>query len=56
MSIQEDIDSLKSRLAKAELDRDTWQRAGQQEKFLSAYFLVEALEIQLNERLRESIR
>ena len=53
MTFEQDIDAMKQRLAKAESDRDTWQRAGEQEKFLATYFLVEALELQLEERLRQ---
>lgn len=49
MTFQEDIDSLKSRIAKAESDRETWRVAGPEEKYLEAYFLVEALELQLDE-------
>lgn len=54
MTFEQDIDAIKHRLAKAESDRDTWQRTGEQEKFLAAYFLVEALELQLDERLRQA--
>jgi hypothetical protein len=51
MTFQEDIDTIRNRLAKAESDRDAWQAAGLKEKYLEAYFMVEALELQLNERL-----
>ena len=53
MAFQEDIDAIKNRIAKAESDRDTWRRAGSQEKYLAAYFMVEALESQLDQRLRD---
>ena len=53
MTFQEDIDSINKRLAKAESDRDTWKGAGEQEKYLAAYFLAEALERQLDELLRQ---
>jgi len=53
MAFQEDIDAIKNRIAKAESDRDTWRRAGSQEKYLAAYFMVEALELQLDELRRE---
>ena len=49
MATQQDIDTLKRRIAKAESDRDTWKAAGQQEKYLAAYFLVDALDLQLTD-------
>ena len=52
MTIQQDIDSLKGRISKAEYERDAWRGAGLQEQYLAAYVLVEALEIQLWEKLR----
>jgi hypothetical protein len=52
MTFQEDIDAIRNRIAKAEFERDTWRVAGLQEKYLAAYFRVEALELQLDERLR----
>ena len=55
MTFQDDIDSLKSRIAKAESDRDAWRVAGREEKHLEAYFMVEALELQLGERLRRRV-
>lgn len=56
MSWHEDIDALKSRIAKAESERDTWRVAGVREKYLAAYFMVEALELQLDQRLRQTER
>jgi hypothetical protein len=53
MTIQEDISALRDRMAKAESDRDVWRAAGQEEKYLEAYFLLEALELQLDLRLRQ---
>ena len=53
MTLQEEIASLKGRIAKAESDRNTWRAAGQEEKYLEAYFMVEALEMQLAERQRQ---
>jgi hypothetical protein len=52
MSIREEITALQARIAKAQSERDTWQGSGMQEKYLEAYSLVEALEVQL-ERLRQ---
>jgi hypothetical protein len=48
----EDTVSFRNRIAKAESDRDAWRVAGNEEKYLEAYFLVEALELQLDEHLR----
>lgn len=52
MTFQEDIEAIKRRIAEAECKRDTWRAAGLEEKYLAAYFAVEALELQLDERLR----
>lgn len=53
MTFQHDIAAIRDRLAKAEADRDAWRAAGLQEKYLEAYGLVEMLERQLDERLRQ---
>ena len=53
MTFQEDIDAIKRRIAKAESARETWRAAGEKEKYLEAYFMVEALELQLDQRLRQ---
>jgi hypothetical protein len=42
------VDGLKARIAKASSDRDAWRLAGREEQFLEAYFMVEALEPQLD--------
>ena len=52
MTFEEDIDSFRRRIAEAEIRRDAWRVAGREEKYLAAYFMVEALEHQLDERLR----
>ena len=52
MTIREEISAIQARIAKAQAERDTWQSSGMQEKYLEAYSLVEALELQL-ERLRQ---
>jgi len=52
MTFEEDIDSFKGHIAKAESERDAWRLAGREDKYLEAYFTVEALELQLDERLR----
>jgi hypothetical protein len=38
MTFQEDIDSFKGRIARAESERDAWRVAGREEKYLEAYF------------------
>jgi hypothetical protein len=53
MTTPEDVDVLKTRLARALSERDTWRAAGLQEQYLEAYSMVEALELQLKERLRQ---
>jgi predicted RNase H-like nuclease (RuvC/YqgF family) len=55
MSSQEDIAAMQIRIAKAESERDSWRVSGMQEKYLEAYSMVEALELQL-ERLRQAAR
>jgi hypothetical protein len=45
MMFNDDIEALGKRLAKAVSDRDTWRAAGAEEKYLAAYFAVEALEL-----------
>ncbi len=52
MSKQDDIEALKRHIALAEEERDALQRAGQEEDYLQAYSMVEALELQLEARLR----
>ena len=47
MTKQQDLDALKARLVKALSERDAWLAAGVQEKYLEAYSMVEALELQL---------
>ena len=56
MTLEDDIQALRNRLAKAEADRETWRAAGLQDRYLAAYFAVEALELQLDKRLREQPR
>lgn len=52
MTFKDEISALRSRIAKAETERDTWRTTGLQEKYLESYSQVEALELQL-ERLRQ---
>jgi hypothetical protein len=53
LAFQEDIDAIKGRIARAESARDAWHATGDKERYLEAYFMVEALELQLNQRLRQ---
>jgi hypothetical protein len=55
MTFREDIATLEARIAKAESERDGWRVAGMQEKYLEAYSMVEALELQL-ELLQRAVR
>lgn len=48
MSRHEEFDALKQRMARAESDRDAWRSAGMQEKYEEAYFLVEAIQSQID--------
>jgi hypothetical protein len=52
MTFQQEIDAFKLRIAQAEARRDGWRAAGDREKYLEAYFMVEAMELLLDERLR----
>ena len=48
MSSREDIAAIQVRIAKAESERDSCRGSGTQEKYLEAYSMVEALELQLD--------
>ena len=48
MSTQDDIAALEVRIAIAEAERDAWRGSGLQERYLEAYSMVEALELQLD--------
>jgi hypothetical protein len=48
MTIEEEIEALQARIDKVRRDRDAWRVCGPEEKFLEAYFLVEALTMQLD--------
>jgi hypothetical protein len=54
-TFHDDIAAFKSRIAQAESQRDGWRAAGQQEKYLEACSLVDALELQLDQRLRQAV-
>lgn len=55
MASAADLDALRARIARAESERDTWRAAGDQEKYLAAYGMVEALQLQLDRQLRPPI-
>ena len=48
MTIEQDIEALKARIDKVQNDCDAWRVAGPEEKYLEAYFMVEALTLQLD--------
>ena len=53
MSLQQNIESFKERIAQAEAKREAWRLVGNREKYLEAYFAVEAMELMLESHLRE---
>lgn len=53
MTRREEISALQERIARSETERDAWRSSGLQEKYLEAYSMVDALELQLD-RLRAS--
>jgi hypothetical protein len=55
MSFEQELASLKQRIAKAENARDRWRAAGHQELYLEACSMVSALDVQLDV-LRETQR
>jgi hypothetical protein len=48
MTLHEETRALQLRIARAEVERDAWKTAGLQEKYLEAYSMVEALQLQLD--------
>ena len=53
MTLKDDIDAIKSRIAKAESERDASRLAGPEEKYIETCSMVEALELELEQRLRQ---
>lgn len=51
MTIQQDIDSLRERIATAQTDCEAWREAGPEERFIEAYVIVKALQLELDEKL-----
>lgn len=56
MTLQEEIAALQARIARARSERDTWQASGLQEKYLEAYSMVDALELELDRLRQEGLR
>jgi hypothetical protein len=56
MTFQQDIIAIRKRISEAASERDTWQAAGRQEKYLEASIQVETLQMELGERLRQPDR
>jgi hypothetical protein len=54
MDIQEDLPTLEDRIASAVRACESWRATGFGEKYIEAYDLVEALQLQLRRRLRMS--
>ena len=52
MTMHEEVDELMARLARAQADCEAWRAAGPRGKYLEAYFLVEALTLQVDEGLK----
>lgn len=53
MTFKDDIDAIRSRIAKAESGRNAWRLAGLEE-YIEAYSMVEALGFQLEQRLQQA--
>jgi hypothetical protein len=52
MSFDEEIAGMRARIAKAEAERERWQATGSREKYIEAYFYVNALEGELDRMRR----
>ena len=55
MAFDQDIADVWTRIGKAEADRDYWHRAKRQDKYYEAYFLLNALEVQLHGLQRQKL-
>lgn len=53
MTFKEDIAALELRIPQEEEKRDAWRISGPEEKYLEAYSMVEALELQLERKLQQ---
>jgi hypothetical protein len=56
MTLEHEIDGLRERIALAQADRDALRTDGAEEKYLEAYVISKALEMQLEEMLRQPRR
>jgi hypothetical protein len=54
MTLAHDIAALEQRIAQEEEKRDAWRAVGANEKYMEAYGMVEALELQLERKLLQS--
>jgi len=48
MSAPDEISQLRQHLARVQVERDAWRAAGNQDKYMEAYFMAQALELQLD--------
>jgi predicted phosphoribosyltransferase len=48
MTAPEEISELRQHLAKVQGERDAWRAAGNQDRYMEAYFMAQALELQLD--------
>ena len=48
MTLHEEIAALQERIVRAQAERDGWHATSLREKYLEAYSMVEALELQLD--------
>lgn len=55
MACDQEITGLRAYIKKAESERDHWRSSGKQEKYYEAYFLVNALQVQLNRLRRQRL-
>jgi hypothetical protein len=53
MTLQNEVESFRARIALAEAKREAWRMAGNREKYLEAYFDVEGMELLLERHLRQ---
>jgi hypothetical protein len=54
-TLQQDIESFRQRIAQVEAKREAWRAAGNREKYLEAYFEVEAMELLLERHMRQHL-
>ena len=53
MGYDQDITDIRARISRVEAERDDWQNSSTQDKYFQAYFLLNALELQLNRLQRQ---